>query len=931
MVNRFFDDSWQPISGVSSEHVPGENSQNPTSHIVDDCRELIDAISDGNSVVYLGAGASKAARLPDWHEFLLMLQNEVRFISPIAASSIGKRVRSGDYLVAAEMIQNELQNRLQDICHRTFGNASTSTPIHNAISSIPFSLAITTNYDCLLESAYSDSVPRLTWQNPHDILQNLRSRIFCVLKLHGDFAVRESIVLTRSHYRNLMQFNDPLLSCLKMLLATKTFLFCGVSFSDPDLLALLDEAKSLYGNAFGPHFAIVPKEFHDPTYASVLKKSYNIRTLVAPPTESERTISDPITDGVAELVSHIGARAAYRGRGKQYSSRIPMHDDEPALAFRSPSELMQIGWLLKDLVIRVGAAYGDVCLSAPGRPEYRILFRTYTYRRNDAASHSNYDFDVPLPHRSLQSRMFVQRKIENDFVVIPFLESAQECIEHQGYSSADYRPANPSTSASLLVPIYADGRRTGVITIEFDNGNPFSKYHLLLAKHFASHVGETRATSLATADLSLPLKAYGREYKNFKSILRKSRDIGDIGISSLLFQLNPFEGTLYAPIEDPERIRVHGKTWTYNLSEDSLACEAYKQRRTVREPRSERIKSGDNSKMDTRGRDVFKVAGPVAAFPVHVRGVTAGVFVGWSDCAMHHNKNGATYAKNINADQVMWRKNFWRAMERSRRIIHLIANEPTRIHNGTTQHRPALNFLEQISQELKPIDELTTWSDGVRDPVFRTSVINALLRTLVGDNCGLQRARFFVFRMQNGAGTENRRRVKSIVCVGSENRPKVQPPKKYSDYPIDYVGKEIEADEFVRQSHARAFFDPYARLQDTDSVGGEKDPSQSRLHKVEGFPWIVAPVGPQIFDLESGERRGMRPFGYIAADNFAWDPDFKAMKYRGLFKQYDEPNSQFVYQRFCIDLASDILAPLSLWEWAVYRSKSSHDDEDSSP
>ena len=86
---------------------------------------------------------------------------------------------------------------------------------------------------------------------------------------------------------------------LRMLLATKVFLFCGVSFSDPDLLSLMDEAKSLYGEAFGPHFAIFPERFFDPDYSAVLNSSYNIKTLVAPNSCNTDEYVDATTLGVA--------------------------------------------------------------------------------------------------------------------------------------------------------------------------------------------------------------------------------------------------------------------------------------------------------------------------------------------------------------------------------------------------------------------------------------------------------------------------------------------------------------------------------------------------------------------------------------------------------------------------------------------------------
>lgn len=912
MNNNFFDQSWgaRTSTGITGSWFDGRH---PVEVDESDCQELIDSIVEEKAVIYLGAGASRAAGLPDWQSFLYHLESEVRRTNPKAADSVLRRIQSGDFLVAAEMLQNQLNLGLQEACHELFGNASIPTSIHRAIATIPFSLAVTTNYDCLLESAYSRSVPRLTWQNPLDVLVNLRSKIFCVLKLHGDFSIRESVVLTQSHYRNLMNVNNQLVSCLKMLLATKTFLFCGVSFSDPDLLSLMDEAKSLYGKTFGPHFAISPQAYYDSEYAEILESNYNIRTLVAQEEPDERNSQvervNLITDGVAQLISHIGARASYHGRfqsrfKKQRKKKSPFNGEDWVSV--SQCESSQIGWLLEDIVQRIGASYGCVHFTSPLRPEHRVLYEVAKFKSRDEEAVLDYSFEFPCTHGLLQTKILLQRKIDSDYVFLSDIENAIELSREQGYQITGFTPGSRSSSSSLLVPIYSDGRRTGILTIEAEEGFRFSKFHLKLCKHFAELMGNARSRANQVATATRSLKQYGDSYGNFQVELRRSRNLDDLGIRTLLYQIDPYRGSLYAALDDEQMQLRFGKQWKYSLNERSLACAALQLRRTVREPRSEEVDIRPDSSMAKTGRDAFNISGPTIAFPVHVQGVTAGVFVVWSEKSDQHVQMPFRQKSIPNSSCRLWRKNFWRAADRSRRMIHLIANEPVTFSGS--RDGPAMHFLLEIADGLKPVDDAKTWTEEmVSSCEFRQKVIDTLLSVIVSGTSGLTRARFFIHQEKD----------EQVVCVGSRYQEQSMPPKKYrNNQPIEFVGKEIKLDDFISQTLFRSEWDPYARIQDSESVGGAHDPSLLSLHKALGEPWIVVPVGPQMYYPENGVRRGMKSYGYIAADDFRWcSKEKKILSSSSGIGDLTKKNELIVFQRYCLDLIADILAPLARHEW----------------
>lgn len=914
---RFFDSDWLEIlsgGGYSEDisHIKYLDDETEWSgRITANTSELIAAIAGGNAVVYLGAGASRAAGLKDWKGFLEELALESQKYSPSAAVSIANRIDVGDYLVAAEMLQNVLGTRLQEIVHRNFGGVSVPTPIHRALAAIPFSLAITTNYDCLLESAYHTSIPRLTWQNPHDVLQNLKSGIFCVLKLHGDYAVRKSVVLAKSHYRDLMHVNQSLLNSLRMLLATRTFLFVGVSFSDPDLLALMDEAKALYGDVFGPHYAIFPERYFDPEYSRVLRRSYNIRTLVAKEFEAPCSSYDSTTNGVATLISHLGALSAYDGRTRPFRHGIAQYAEDPEFSSKPVGERLRTSWLLKDLVRRLGVPYGEVCLTKPDQAEHRNVYLTFSFHVNDQGVTYLDPLKTEESLRSLQNRVYFQRKIENDFALVNCVDASATELAQQGYHGVEFVPRYRNAGTALCVPVYADGRRTGVVTIEADREFFFSKHHLATVRHFATQIGAARYEANRLEDSAQALQEFSAQPAEFQSKMRQSRDLDDLSLECLLYQIDPFRGKLSASLRSTEEIRRNdgNAQWEYGFEEGCLASTALCERRTVRITDAGKAVQDCNDTLAAKGVDFFNIQGPIYAFPVHVRGYTAGVFVGWSANAnkICRNYGRRERAADTNSSMVQWRKAFWRGMERSRRILHVLANVPRPIGDVIQRNR-AKDFVDRITTTLRPIDEGHTWGKRVECADFRRKVIDGLLAALVENECDLQRARLFVTHI----GADGR--LVRAECVGSCDKDNASPP---NHNPINgYQGKQLTGtDAYVEYTLGRAPYDPYARLQDAVTLGGIPDPSKDVFHKADGRPWIVAPVGLQRFRAQDGSRRGMKPFGYLAADNFRWVPDRSIMRDLG----EDDPRKveggdMFVFQRYCVDFVSDILSILLRYE-----------------
>src|SRR5579864_2574805 len=145
---------------------------------------------------------------------------------------------------------------------------------------MPFRMAITTNYDRLLESSYPNSQRTvLTWKDATAVLRALQLNRFVVLKTHGAIGDGPSLILSTRQYRNLIYANPLFWQVLKWIFMTKTCLFVGASLQDSDLSQLFHEAITECGQSFGPHYALLPETEAPDIRTANLLHSLRIRVI----------------------------------------------------------------------------------------------------------------------------------------------------------------------------------------------------------------------------------------------------------------------------------------------------------------------------------------------------------------------------------------------------------------------------------------------------------------------------------------------------------------------------------------------------------------------------------------------------------------------------------------------------------------------------
>jgi hypothetical protein len=186
-----------------------------------------------------------------------------RLIELADAEALTLLVRSG-YLVEAgqelDEILHERSARQQCLKEVLQSNETSISRAHEYVAQIPFRAYLTTNYDTLIEAAFSKMRSRSLaayYEGSIDsVLHQYREEECFILKLHGDVNDPGSIILGDRSYERLRR-NADYRGCLATLFAMASILFVGFGGSDPDLDGLLNNVAAFDGRR-ARHWMLVP-------------------------------------------------------------------------------------------------------------------------------------------------------------------------------------------------------------------------------------------------------------------------------------------------------------------------------------------------------------------------------------------------------------------------------------------------------------------------------------------------------------------------------------------------------------------------------------------------------------------------------------------------------------------------------------------------
>jgi len=235
-----------------------------TSGLVAPFQDLLDAVSRGRVVPFVGAGMSKMMGMPLWADALKQI---LARLPNADAAAIIAQIDSGRYLDAAQAL-------VEHDSVQTANFVRTMYRVHKMKLDGPMVMLprfahgciVTTNFDDAIEQIYRrENVEFQAYMHgtqEHNFFQRLVRGDRCLLKLHGDADNSATHILTQAQYADgygkPFDFHKPLPKALRQIFVSQSLLFLGCSLDQDWTLELFELAKSADEYAIPNHYAILP-------------------------------------------------------------------------------------------------------------------------------------------------------------------------------------------------------------------------------------------------------------------------------------------------------------------------------------------------------------------------------------------------------------------------------------------------------------------------------------------------------------------------------------------------------------------------------------------------------------------------------------------------------------------------------------------------
>ncbi|SFT85377.1 SIR2 family protein [Paraburkholderia aspalathi] len=213
-------------------------------------KEFAADISNNSAAIFAGAGMSKGAGYVDWAELLHDIAEE-----------LGLDVKlEHDLISVAQFHVNQLQNsaKLTRKIVEEFAEQAESTDTHEILARLPIGTYWTTNYDTLIEDSLREASKVADVKSDVEQLNTTRpKRDAVVYKMHGSVTHASKAILYKQQYEQYHRTHEPFVTALSGDLVSKTFLFIGFSFTDPNLDYVLSR---LHTGAKRNHYCFMKRE-----------------------------------------------------------------------------------------------------------------------------------------------------------------------------------------------------------------------------------------------------------------------------------------------------------------------------------------------------------------------------------------------------------------------------------------------------------------------------------------------------------------------------------------------------------------------------------------------------------------------------------------------------------------------------------------------
>jgi len=290
-------------------------------------KRLIEAARQRNLVPLLGAGISRQANksaFPNWRQlldFLLSRALTKNYIKKAEGNEISRLLDKGQYLMVAEQLRYKLPtDEYSSLLKEAFPLDAEPTEIHKAIFRLHPPLILTTNYDVLIEDAYAKVYGKTanvqTYRGSSEVQQSLQNRQLTdrpiIFKVHGSIDDPLSIILTEQDYRKLIYQETGYRTVLSAIFITHVVLMMGFSFSDRELILLLENLRVSLKSQTMPDYIFLPEDAAGEVESRRFREDFGVEVIPFKPTKGYPEVLQLINF----LISKVGPENKVPGKRK---------------------------------------------------------------------------------------------------------------------------------------------------------------------------------------------------------------------------------------------------------------------------------------------------------------------------------------------------------------------------------------------------------------------------------------------------------------------------------------------------------------------------------------------------------------------------------------------------------------------------------------
>jgi hypothetical protein len=215
-------------------------------------KDFVKDLEEGTASIFAGAGLSVPAGYVNWTELMTEIAQDLG----LDINNEKDLISIAQYHVNENLTRSKLNRKIVE----EFTEDAEETENHKTIARLPLSSIWTTNYDDLIERTFQkeNKVVDVKYRN-NQLLTTRPKRDIVIFKMHGDVNHPDEAILTKQQYEQYHQTHEPFINALSGELITKTFLFIGFSFTDPNLDYILSRLNFRFTLNKRQHYSFVKK------------------------------------------------------------------------------------------------------------------------------------------------------------------------------------------------------------------------------------------------------------------------------------------------------------------------------------------------------------------------------------------------------------------------------------------------------------------------------------------------------------------------------------------------------------------------------------------------------------------------------------------------------------------------------------------------